>query len=261
MFRSHASRFAIVSMCVCAVCAISFAAQTVYSLDLPPVFKVAAPFVAAPKTVLHISSHIDRTPHYAPELGDIIETRTIAGIQAFTSIEINGGGITVEVTCQLEPSVQVIGDPELVRTIETDIDDGQLQISGSSWKSGKKGIVVKVTVQTLDEIQMSGANILKIVRLNTNQFDVEMSGACVLDVSGKARKFNVEASGACIVNAKDLIAEKIVVEADGASKIIVNAEKQLCASVSGVSKIMYYGDPKTVNKDVCGMGRIVQQNK
>jgi hypothetical protein len=157
--------------------------------------------------------------------------------------------------------VQVIGLPELIRTIETDIDDGQLQIRGASGMFGKKGVIVKVTVQTLDDIQMSGANTIKIIRLNTNQLDVEMSGACMLDVSGKARKFNVEASGACIVNAKDLIAEKIVVEADGASKIIVNAEKQLCASVSGVSKIVYYGDPKTVNKDVCGMGRIVQQIK
>lgn len=254
-------RLPIARLIIMYVCAMLFAAEAAYSLNLPLIIKVGAPFVTAPKSVLHISSRIERTPHFTPEIGDIVETRTIAGIQSFTSIDINGGGITVEVTCQQEPSVQVIGDPELVRTIETDIDDGQLQINGSSWKSGKKGVVVKVTVQTLEEIQMSGANTIKIIRLNANQFDVEMSGACVLEVSGKARKFNVEASGACIVNAKDLIAEKIVVEADGASKVIVNAEKQLCASVSGVSKIMYYGEPKTVNKDVCGMGRIVQQTK
>ncbi len=256
MFRLPIARLVFAS-----VCALTFAAEVAYSFDLPPVLRVAPPVVVAPKNVLYISSRIVRAVHTVPEVGEVTETRFNASAQNFTSIEINGGGITVEVTCQLESSVQVIGDPELVRMIETDIDDGQLQISGSSWKSGKKGVLVKVAVQTLDDIQMSGANILKIVRLNTTQFDVEMSGACSLDVSGKARKFNVEASGACIVNAKDLIAEKIVVEADGASKIIVNAEKQLCASVSGVSKIVYYGDPKTVNRDVSGMGRIVQQTK
>jgi hypothetical protein len=193
--------------------------------------------------------------------GEVVETRSITTKSPISSIEISGGGIMVEVTCQQEQSLQIIGDPEMVRMIETDISDGQLQISGASWQSGKKGVVVKVGVQTLEDLEMSGANTIKITRLLANQLDVEMVGACVLDIAGKAKKLTIEASGACIVNAKDLIAEKIVVEAEGASKIIVNAEKQLCATVSGVSKIVYYGDPKTVNKDVCGMGRIVQQMK
>ena len=251
MFRSSAFRQHRYSHSAVLLVMFTFVAlEAAYSLVLPP---IPPTFAFAKNFGIETVSRVT-----LPD-GDVVETRSLSASDPITSIEIQGGGITVEVTCQQEQGLQVIGDPDMVRTVETDVDDGQLQISGSSWRSGKRGVVVKVAVQTLEDIQMSGANIIKVVRLNANQLDVEMSGACSLDISGKARKFNVEASGACIVNAKDLIAEKITVEADGASKIIVNAEKQLCASVSGVSKVVYYGEPKTINKDICGMGRIVQQ--
>ncbi len=261
MFRSSASRpvFALAFMLAFLGAGIQlFAAQAAYSLDgaialLPT--KLVSP-------VNHLASrdiNAKTISRVVLDDGDVIETRSVAGAQTITSIDVSGGGIVVEVTCQQESGVQVIGDPEAVRSIETEIDDGQLQISGSSWRSGKRGVVVKVGVATLEDIQISGANSMKVARLQANQLDIEMSGACMLDISGKVKKLTIEASGACIVNAKDLLAEKIVVEADGASKIIVNAEKNLCASVSGVSKVVYYGEPKNVSKDVCGMGRVVQQ--
>ncbi|TAE22346.1 MAG: DUF2807 domain-containing protein [Candidatus Kapaibacterium sp.] len=257
MFRSFASRPAFASAFVLAFLTAGIqllAVQAAYSLGgllLPLPVKFAS--------VLHSRADVATISRIVLENGDVVETRSVSGAQAITAIDVSGGGIVVEVTCQQESGVQVIGDPDAVRSIETDIDDGQLQISGSSWHSGKRGVIVKVGVGTLDNIQISGANTVKVVRLLANHLDIEMSGACMLDISGKAKKLTIEASGACIVNAKDLIAEKIVVEADGASKIIVNAEKQLCASVSGVSKVVYYGEPKNVNKDVCGMGRVVQQ--
>lgn len=198
MFRSSASRQLRHSAVLFVM--FSFAAlEVAYSLGLPP----TPPNFALPKNF-----RVETISRVVLPDGDVLETRSLSASDPITSIEITGGGITVEVTCQQDQGLQVIGDPDMVRTVETDVDDGQLQISGASWRSGKKGVVVRVSVQTLEDIEMSGANVIKVVRLNANQLDVEMSGACSLDVAGKARKFNVEASGACIVNAKDLIAEK-----------------------------------------------------
>lgn len=255
MFRVATSRHTVL-FTITALMMVQITSNLSFALHLPePPLRLTS--AISPKKAMRLETI---TRIVLPD-GDVAETRAISTKEPITSIDVSGGGILVEVTCQQEPSVQVIGDPDVVRSIETDVDDGQLQISGSSWKSGKKGVVVKVGVQTLEDIEMSGANTIKIGRLLANEIDVEMSGACVLDIAGKAKKFSVEASGACIVNAKDLVAERIVVEADGATKVIVNVEKQLCASVSGVSKVVYYGEPKTLNKDICGMGRIVQQPK
>jgi hypothetical protein len=187
---------------------------------------------------------------------DVVESRAIT--KPFTAIEVDGGGITVEVTCKQDHSVQVIGEADLVKAIETEVDDGRLIISGSSWRMSKKGVVVRVSIDMLNSVEMSGANVMKITRVDSPQLDVEMSGACVLDIAGKVKKFSIEVSGACVVNAKDLLADRIVVEADGASKAVVCASYHLCATVSGVSKIVYYGEPKNIDKDISGLGKISQ---
>lgn len=185
---------------------------------------------------------------------EVVERRTLA--KPFTAIEVSGGGITVELTCQQEPKLEIIGEPEAVKTLDTDISDGRLEISGAAWKFGKKAIVVRVSTQTINDISMSGANVLKASRISTDVLDVELSGACVLEASGKVKKLRLEVAGASVVNVKDLIAEKVIVEADGACKAVVYAEKYLSATVSGVSKVLYVGEPKEISKDVCGLAKV-----
>lgn len=185
---------------------------------------------------------------------EVVERRSLA--KPFTAIDISGGGITVELTCQQEPKLEIIGEPEAVKTLDTDISDGRLEISGAAWKFGKKAIVVRVSTQTINDIVMSGANVLKASRISTDVLDVELSGACVLEASGKVKKLRLEVAGASVVNVKDLIAEKVIVEADGACKAVVYAEKYLSATVSGVSKVLYVGEPKEISKDVCGLAKV-----
>ena len=185
---------------------------------------------------------------------EIVEQRRIS--KPFTAIDVNGGGITVEVMCQQEPKIEIVGEPEAVKMIETDISDGRLEISGAAWRAGKKAIVVRVSTQFINSIEMSGANVMKATRINSDVLDIELSGACVLEASGKVKKLMLEVSGASVVNVKDLIAEKVTVEADGACKATVYAEKYLSASASGVSKVMYWGEPKEITKDVCGLAKV-----
>jgi hypothetical protein len=185
---------------------------------------------------------------------EVVEQRRVT--KNFTAIEVNGGGITVEVVCKQEPKIEVIGEPEAVRFIETDISDGRLEISGAAWKSGKHAVVVRVSMQTLNSIDMSGANVMKASGISGDVLDVELSGTCVLEASGKVRKLMLEVSGASSVNVKDLIAEKVIVEVVGACKAVVYAEKYLSASACGVSKVIYFGEPKEISKDVSGLAKV-----
>lgn len=185
---------------------------------------------------------------------EIVEERRIS--KPFTAIDVNGGGITVELTCQQEPKIEIVGEPEAVKMIDTDISDGRLEISGAAWRASKKAVVVRVSTQSINSIEMSGANVMKVTRINSDVLDVELSGACVLEASGKVKKLMLEVSGASVVNVKDLIAEKVIVEVDGACKATVYAEKYLSASASGVSKVMYWGEPKEITKDVCGLAKV-----
>ncbi|MCU0425447.1 MAG: DUF2807 domain-containing protein [Candidatus Kapabacteria bacterium] len=219
----------------------------------PKAFAPNAPTVNAPE---HLAAHSAATHKNNNEDGteEVVERRSLS--KPFTAISIAGGGITVELTCQQEPKLEIVGEPEAVKTLDTDISDGRLEISGAAWKYGKKAIVVRVSTPSVNDIEMSGANILKATRISTDVLTVELSGACVMEASGKVKKLRMEVAGASVVNVKDLIAEKVIVEADGACKAIVYAEKYLSATVSGVSKVLYVGEPKEISKDVCGLAKV-----
>ena len=207
------------------------------------------------KFILVYERATDSAPGGAEE---IVESRPVG--KSFSAIEVSGGGITVEVVCRQEPKIEVIGEPEAVRSVETSIDDGRLEIAMKSgnWKFSKKALVVRVAMQNLEEVEMSGANVMKVSNIQSDVLTVELSGACVFEASGKTRKLMLDVTGASAVNVKDLIAEKVYVEASGACKAVVYAEKYLSASLSGVSKVMYWGEPKEVTKDICGLAKVSQ---
>jgi len=186
------------------------------------------------------------TPEFAVQQG---ETRTLPN---FTAIEASGALCLIEVTCQQQPSISFVGFSS-TRGVDVDIDDGVLTLSGAARGNN---LVIKIGVPTLESIELTGAQMVKIAKLSTQEFNVDMSGACQLELSGKVKKLWLGISGASFVNAKELQSDVVVVESCGASKADVHVVREICASASGVSKISYSGKPSTVRKEASGLAII-----
>ena len=75
---------------------------------------------------------------------------------------------------------------------------------------------------------------------------VEESGSCSINLKGKAEKAKYDISGASSLNAKNLIAEEVMVEVSGVSKAVVFAVQHLVWSASGMANVTYYGSPKRI---------------
>ena len=75
---------------------------------------------------------------------------------------------------------------------------------------------------------------------------VEESGSCSINLNGKAEKAKYDISGASSLNAKNLIAEEVMVEVSGVSKAVVFAAQHLEWSASGMANVTYYGSPKRI---------------
>ena len=178
------------------------------------------------------------------------ETRDLP---SFKAIDIEGA-FDFEVTCQKPLSLALEGDDNILPLVQADVRDGVLYLRTEKDFRSRQGIMVKITIPNLERIKAAGAGKFQISDLKNDKFAVESTGATALTASGETRSVEIRNSGAGKIDTENLHAQKAKVEISGAASVDVYASEQLDANVSGVGHVSYSGHPKTVNKNVSGLG-------
>ena len=115
------------------------------------------------------------------------------------------------------------------------------ELSGTSVANIKSGASAEV------KFEASGVSSINYTSAATVDYlFVEESGSCSINLNGKAEKAKYDISGASSLNAKNLIAEEVIVEVSGVSKAVVFAAQHLEWSASGMANVTYYGSPKEI---------------
>ena len=115
------------------------------------------------------------------------------------------------------------------------------ELSGTSVANIKSGASAEV------KFEASGVSSIRYTSAATVDYlFVEESGSCSINLNGKAEKAKYDISGASSLNAKNLIAEEVMVEVSGVSKAVVFAAQHLEWSASGMANVTYYGSPKRI---------------
>lgn len=185
--------------------------------------------------------------------GDI--TEEIRDIDEFTKLDVSGA-YTVRVTLGEVPSLKITGDNNLLKYVITKTKGDRLIIESRKNLKPRSEIKILITTYSLNELDASGANNIKIRRIDTEYFDAEISGACSVELFGDTEKFNVSLSGASNLEAEELRAQHVKIECSGVSNADVYASKSIKAEVSGVSNIDFYGDPDDVKTNISGVSSI-----
>jgi hypothetical protein len=184
-----------------------------------------------------------------------VEKRTVP---SFNAVSISGA-YDVEIVVQKEQSLEIEGDDNLLPLITTDVHGGTLDIDNTKSFSTKNKLRLRISVPSLNAVSTTGASDIVISGVKSDEFNIDVSGAGSLQLSGETKTLEIKQSGAGDVDAKELHAEKVNVESSGAASADVYASEELRASVSGAGNVNYYGDPKTVNKDASGAGSITKR--
>ncbi len=189
----------------------------------------------------------------------------------FTRVSV-GSGIDLFIT-QGEPvTVTVEADNRDMDRVVTDVEGDVLKIfmrSNVRWVR-TRSVKVHLTMPEITSLSVSGgADLRSTATINTQQLsvdcsggadaylsviasDVELSasGGADIDIKGEATTLNASASGGADIDAKNLKAQKAVVEASGGADISVYASEEIKAHASGGSDIDYYGSPaiKAISK-------------
>ena len=181
-----------------------------------------------------------------------VETRDVTG---FTGVDV-GGVFQVEITAQKDFSVQIEGDDNLVPLVKTEVRGGILRIETGQRVSPSNALRVRISAPNIDNIEASGVANVDLSGVKNGNLHVDTSGASKINIAGETSDLTAEVSGASFINAEELTAQNAIVGASGASRVSVFALNRLEGDASGASRIIYSGNPKSVDKRSSGAGSV-----
>ena len=92
------------------------------------------------------------------------------------------------------------------------------------------------------EIDASGASDIQL-KLDTEKLEADFSGASKIEFSGRAKKAEIDASGATVYKALELETENCEIDSSGAAVARIWVTGKLGLEASGASNIRYKGSP------------------
>lgn len=180
------------------------------------------------------------------------EKRDVSG---FDSVDVSGV-FQVEITSGKDFSVEVQADDNLLPLISTDISGNTLKIQMDKKVETKNGIIVRISAPNIESIEASGVAKVNAADIKNESLSIDSSGASRVVVTGETSELKIDVSGATNVDAQNLKAANANVDAGGASRVQVNVANELHAEASGASRIVYSGDPRSVDNHQSGAGSV-----
>src|SRR6266705_2448618 len=176
-------------------------------------------------------------------------------VTSFKSIEANGA-YEIDVDCQKPLGLEIEGDDNILPLVKTDVRDGVLYLTNPQPYHTRQPVVLRIAAPNIERIVSNGAGNFNVSNLKNDAFELHSTGATSFNASGQTKSVRIETSGAGKINAGELRAEKANVSISGAASVDVFASDQLDVNLSGVGHVSYSGNPKTVNKNINGLGSV-----
>lgn len=193
------------------------------------------------------------------------QTTVKRDITSFTKVDASGAAnITFENSTT--PSLNIEGDAEEIKQIETVVKNGTLfiktkgnfhhpfkiKLSGNGLNalnlSGASSFICSTPLKAdAFTIRASGASTIKMP-LTAKSVHTDMDGASNIQLSGSTQELVADVSGASALKASELKSAVASVTATGASSAKVYASEKLSTNTSGASSVKYDGNPKDITQ-------------
>jgi hypothetical protein len=173
-----------------------------------------------------------------------VEVTCDANLQQYILTEVKGGALVIreQARVKIEPTgicVVAISLPTL----------RALSVSGTADVSGRD-------LEGLRELRSSGTAFVDVRGIESDEFELYMSGDGDLQVAGDTDQLRLDSAGSGMVDARALDAVDAVVRASGSGDVWLSVSGTLDARVSGSGDVEVYGDPSGLRTDATGSGDI-----
>src|SRR5438128_11098643 len=104
----------------------------------------------------------------------------------FTAIETSGA-FEVNVICQKPASFEIEADDNILPLVETEVRGGVLHLTTTRHYFSSGGIVVRMSMPSLEVVKSTGAGKFKITDLKNDHFTIDSTGAATVVADGQSR--------------------------------------------------------------------------
>jgi hypothetical protein len=155
-------------------------------------------------------------------------------------------------------SVRITGDDKFIGRVAMKVVGNELVVTIENHKnvSFKDDARIFVTMPALKSFRAEGAGLAELNNISGDRLEIQFQGAGRLVANGKVKMLKLNAEGVGDVDTKALLAQHANVNFEGIGRVKVYASDRLDAVVQGMGALNYYGNPKTVNKTVDGIGSV-----
>jgi hypothetical protein len=179
--------------------------------------------------------------------------------------------------------IRIEADENLMRYIETSVEDGVLRIRTKSGRnirpsqdikvyvkspkyrsvslSGSGNMIAETKITSTEKIKVSiaGSGDIKLQEVDAPQVDVNISGSGKAEGFGNTRDLDIDVAGSGDVMMKDLKAENAKISIAGSGNVWIFASMKLDVRVAGGGDIHYYGNPPEINSKLAGSGNLIKE--
>ena len=201
-------------------------------------------------------------------------------VENYNKVSI-GGNYNVVLVQSEENKVIVETDENLHDYINIEVFNNILNINNVHNLKSSEGINVKIYYKELNRIystgtsniqhegilvsdklnlDLSGAGAIDL-EVNVIRIEINLTGAGIVTLGGETDFLNTHISGAGGLRAFELKSNESDINVSGIGGAEVFVREKLKASITGVGGIVYAGNPKIIEKQVTGFGKIKRAEK
>ena len=166
------------------------------------------------------------------------------------------GAYTLHITCGGDYKCTISGDSNLLEHVVTVVEKGKLRIGNDSSLCMQQPLNITLQVPLLDSFYAEGAHDITISSIKGDLFDFEMDGSCVAQVDGAVSKLEIEIRGNSVLDAQQLTAGSVNVDAAGTSSAKIQVNGPLHVSAAGIAEILYSGKPTEITTNLSGLAEV-----
>lgn len=204
------------------------------------------------------------------------ESRQVSG---FTSLA-SSGPFDVHVNINGTESLKINASPDVIKEIETTVENGQLKIKfkhNNDWNHGDHGkIDIYVTAKSLSGLANAGSGSIKVEgsvsgenvnivlsgsgeiasSVKSGNLHASISGSGSIHLSGSAEETKLIISGSGEMNAKEFKTGSASVTISGSGNAYFTAEKTVSAFIVGSGNVVYSGGATITENKTVGSGTV-----
>ena len=168
------------------------------------------------------------------------------------------GALNVLITVNEGQSVSVRTDDNLQPYIITTVKNHTLDIGTKKdyRLTPTQPIQLVISLPALRAVSLLGGISAKINGINDKYFGLYAAGNSQVVALGEIEKASISVAGTSLLDAQNLIAGEVNLDASGSGKAIVYVKNKLDVKISGSGHVVYYGKPPIIHQAVFGAGKI-----